>query len=55
MASSRHYLVFHDVINKPPIYETYPITFIEQPSFNSVDTCEDKWLNKLSAQNDFKA
>jgi len=25
-------------------------TFVEQSSFNSLDTCEDKWFNKLNAQ-----
>ena len=39
-----------NIINKPPIYEVYTVAFVEQPSFHSLDTDEDKWLNKLNAQ-----
>jgi len=35
---------------KPPICEAYTVTFVEQTSFHSIDTCEDKWLNKLNAR-----
>jgi len=50
MAVYRHYSVFQDIINKPPIFEAHTITFVEQTSFNCLNTCEDKWLNKLNAQ-----
>jgi len=26
------------------------VTSVEQPSFHSVDTCEDKWLSTLNTQ-----
>ena len=41
--------MFHDIINKPPIYEALTITFLEQPSFHSLDVCEDKWFDKRNA------
>ena len=50
MLLSRHCQVFHDIINKPPIYNPYTIIFVEQPTFNCLHTCEDKWLNKVIAQ-----
>jgi len=34
----------------PPIYDSYTVAFVEQPSFHSLDTCEDKWLNNTNAQ-----
>jgi len=34
MALSRHFSVFHGIVNKPPIHEAYfAVTFAEQPSF----------------------
>ena len=47
---SLHYSVFDDIINKPPIYEAYTVTFVEQLIFQSLDACEDKWLNNLNIQ-----
>jgi len=32
------------------VYASYTITFVEQPSFDSLDTCEGEWRNKLNAQ-----
>jgi len=28
-----YFSVFHDIINKPSLYEAFTVTFIEQPSF----------------------
>jgi len=42
----RNYSVFHDIISKPPIYEALTVTFVKQPSFHSVDTCEYQWFDK---------
>jgi len=28
---------------------SFIVTFIEQPSYDYLDICEDKWLNKISA------
>ena len=50
MVLSRHTAVFHGILNKPPIDDSYTATFLEPPSFYSVDTCDDKWFNKLNAQ-----
>jgi len=36
-------------INKPPIYEAVSATFVEHPSFHSLDTCENKWFDKRNA------
>jgi len=44
-----HSSVFHDIINKPSIYETSTVTFIEQPSFHPVDTCEVNCFDNLNA------
>jgi len=30
-------------------YEAFTITFVEQPIFHSLDTCEDKWFDKRNA------
>ena len=38
MVVLRHSSVFHDIINNLPIYETFMVTFIKQPSFHSVYT-----------------
>jgi len=34
--------VFHGIVNKTPIREACTVTFVEQPRFYSLDTCEDK-------------
>ena len=49
MVVSRHSSVFHDIINKPHIYEIFTVTFIETPSFHTVDTCEVKSFDKRAA------
>ena len=49
MALFQHYTVIHDILNKPHIYGSYTVAFVEQLSFDSLDTSEDKWLNKLNA------
>jgi len=46
MVVSQHSSVFHDIINQPHIYETFTVTFIETPSFHTVDTCEEKLFDK---------
>jgi len=48
MALSWHCSVIHSIANKSPLREA--VTFIEQPSFRSLDKCEDKWHNKLGAK-----
>jgi len=50
MALSQHYKVFHGIANKTPICDYYPVTFIEKPSFDFLDTCADQWLKRLKAQ-----
>jgi len=50
MTLLRHCTVFHGIINKPSIHDFCTVTFVEQPSFDSPDTCEDKWLHTLNAQ-----
>jgi len=34
-------LMFRGIINEPLIYEAYTVTFMERPSFHSLDTYED--------------
>jgi len=48
MALLRHSTVFYGIINKPTISKAYTVTFAEQPSTDSLDTCGDKWLNVQS-------
>ena len=50
MALSRHYSENHGTINKPPLHEAYTVTFVEQPSFHSLDICENKWYHLIDAQ-----
>ena len=50
MALWRHYSVFNHIINKQPIREDSAFTFVEQPSFHSLDIYEDEWGHKLDAQ-----
>jgi len=50
MALSRHYSENHGTINKPPLYEAYIVTFVEQPSCHSLDICENKWYHLIDAQ-----
>jgi len=33
---------FHGVINKPPVYDSYTVRFVEQPSFDYSNSCGDK-------------
>jgi len=42
--------MFHVILSKPPIYDSYTVIFVEQPSFDYLDTCEDKWLGKPNAK-----
>ena len=45
-----HHVVHEDKIEKKPkISECFIVTFVEQPSYDYLDICEDKWLNKISA------
>ena len=37
MALSLHYSENHGTINKPPLHEAYSVTFVEQPSYHSLD------------------
>ena len=45
-----HHVVHeHKIEKKPKINECCIVTFVEQPSYDYLDICEDKWLNKISA------
>ena len=45
-----HHVVHeHKIEKKPKISECFIVTFVEQPSYDYLDICEDKWLNKISA------
>ena len=45
-----HHVVHeHKIEKKPKISECFIVTFVEQPSYDYPDICEDKWLNKISA------
>jgi len=37
---SRHCTVFHGIQNKPPNYDSCTVKFVEQPSFDSLDTAK---------------
>jgi len=50
MALSRHYSENHDTLNKPPLHEAYTVTFVEQPSYHSLEICENKWYYLTDAQ-----
>jgi len=50
VALLRHFSEFHSDVNRPPIHETYTVTFVEEPNSLSLDFCEDKWYHKLNAQ-----
>jgi len=43
MALLGHYIVFYGIVNKLLAGQAYTVTFIEQPSFHSLDIREDKW------------
>jgi len=45
-----YYVLFHGNINKPATCEVYIATFVEQPKFDFLNNCEDKWYNQLVAQ-----
>jgi len=49
-ATTVKWRLFHGNVNKPPIHEAYVVTFVEQPNFNYLNICEDKWYNQLDAQ-----
>jgi len=40
---------FCGIIIKPPVHDVYTAMFAEQPSFHSLDTCEDTWNHTLDA------
>ena len=45
-----HHVVHeHKIEKKPKISECFIVTFVEQPSYDYLNICEDKWLNKISA------
>jgi len=46
-AAKWSYSVFHGIINKPPIYESYSVTFVEQPSFDLVVLEQDVVSNQV--------
>jgi len=46
----QHYTVFNGIINKPPIYDPYKVTFVEQSNFDPLDTCDEKWFHKLNTK-----
>jgi len=35
-----HYAVFHGNRNKHAVYDSYTVTFVEQPSFDYLTICE---------------
>jgi len=39
----------------PPVIAFYTDTFVEQPSFDSLDACEDRWVDKLNEQIKFQS
>ena len=45
----RNYSVFHDIVSIQPIYEALTLTFVKQPSFHSLDTCEYQCFDKRKA------
>ena len=48
MVLSRHYSVFHVIINKPSIYEALAVTVVEQSSFHALITCEMNGLTNVT-------
>jgi len=43
-----HHVVHeHKIEKKPKISECFIVTFVEQPSYDYLDICEDNWLNKI--------
>jgi len=54
MTFSRHYSVFHGILNKALINEAYIVSFAEQPSFHCLDNCENKWYHLLDAQSNIQ-
>ena len=45
-----HHVVHeHKIEKKPKISECFIVTFVEQPSYDYLDICKDKWINKISA------
>jgi len=50
MALSRNYTMFHGILYTTPVNDSYTVAFVEQPAFDSLDICEDKWLNNSNTQ-----
>jgi len=50
IALSRHSSKSHGIVSKPPLHEAYTVACVEQPSFHSLDTCEDKWYHQRDAR-----
>jgi len=48
MVLTRNFTVLHGILNNPLIYDSYIVNFVEQRIYDSLDTCEDKWLNNLN-------
>ena len=46
----RNFSEYHGDVSKPPIHETYTVTFVEEPNSPSLNLCEDKWYHRLDAQ-----
>jgi len=45
-----HHVVHeHKILKKPKTSESFIVTFVEQPSYDYLDICEHKCLNKTSA------
>ena len=55
VALLRHHSVFPGNVHKPPIHEACTVTFVEQPNFHSLNTCEDKCITNLRRKLIFKA
>ena len=47
----QHVVHEHKIEKKPKISECFIVTFVEQPSYDYLDICEDTCLNKISASN----
>ena len=45
MVLLRYNTVYHGILKKPPIYESCIVDSAEKLSVDSLDTCEDKWID----------
>jgi len=45
----QHVVHEHKIEKKPKISECFIVTIVEQPRYDYLDVCEDKWLNNISA------